>query len=180
LSECLKVAFLLAPFHRASEVWSSIRVAPRSVMSVTRGLGDDLFSGVAASCHRAGAGNVADGPKAHRALLAVSPAFTGVSGVTGTKEAAALDDLSLMRVVDVGRASFSRAMYCHTSSSVQLEIGNTRMCSPGCTRVFVQAPEFGACAFGPLARIRRREGKTALFRARLFLVAPRAAIRASN
>ena len=39
-------------------------------------------------------------------------------------------------------------MYCHTSSSVQFEIGNTRMFSPGCTRVLYRSQSSGRCAFG--------------------------------
>ena len=42
----------------------------------------------------------------------------------------------------------SRSMYCHTSSSVQLEIGNTRKCSPGCSRVLNSVHSSGRCALG--------------------------------
>ena len=42
----------------------------------------------------------------------------------------------------------SRAMYCHTSSSVQLEIGNTRKCSPGCRRVLNKLHNSGRCDLG--------------------------------
>ena len=42
----------------------------------------------------------------------------------------------------------SRAMYCHTSSSVQLEMGNTRKCSPGCRRVLNSVQSSGRCALG--------------------------------
>ena len=39
-------------------------------------------------------------------------------------------------------------MYCHTSSSVQLEIGNTRKCSPGCSRVLNSVHSSGRWALG--------------------------------
>src|SRR6218665_2530114 len=42
----------------------------------------------------------------------------------------------------------SRAMYCQTSSSVQLLIGNTRKCSPGCSRVLNSVPRSGPRALG--------------------------------
>ena len=43
---------------------------------------------------------------------------------------------------------FSRWMYCQTSSSVQLEIGNTRMLSPGCLRVLYRRHSSGRWFFG--------------------------------
>ena len=43
---------------------------------------------------------------------------------------------------------FSRSMYCHTSSSVQLEIGNTRKCSPGCRRVLNSVHSSGRWSLG--------------------------------
>ena len=42
----------------------------------------------------------------------------------------------------------SRAMYCHTSNSVQLEMGNTRKCSPGCKRVLNKFHSSGRWALG--------------------------------
>ncbi|CFP64471.1 Uncharacterised protein [Bordetella pertussis] len=39
-------------------------------------------------------------------------------------------------------------MYCHTSSSVQLEIGNTHMFSPRCTRVLNRFQSSGRWALG--------------------------------
>ena len=43
---------------------------------------------------------------------------------------------------------FSRSMYCQTSSSVQLEIGNARKCSPGCMRVLNSVHSSGRCSLG--------------------------------
>ena len=65
-------------------------------------------------------------------------------------------------------------MYCHTSSSVQLLMGNTRKCSPGCRRVLNRVHSSGA---GPWAATGRscRGGKDALLGAGLFLVAAGAA-----
>ena len=42
----------------------------------------------------------------------------------------------------------SRSMYCQTSSSVQLEIGKTRKCSPGARRVLNRVQSSGRWAFG--------------------------------
>ena len=42
----------------------------------------------------------------------------------------------------------SRSMYCHTSSSVQLLIGNTRKCSPGARRVLNSVHSSGRWSLG--------------------------------
>ncbi len=45
-------------------------------------------------------------------------------------------------------------MYCHTSSSVQFEIGNTRTCSPLRMRAVEQRPQLGPLALGiPLPEV---------------------------
>ncbi len=66
-------------------------------------------------------------------------------------------------------------MYCQTSSSVQFEIGNTRMFSPGMDAGVIQVPQFGTLRLRvPLAEF-VAEGKDALLGAGLFLVAAGAA-----
>ncbi len=66
-------------------------------------------------------------------------------------------------------------MYCQTSSSVQLLIGNTRTCSPAVHARVVQIPQLGALVLRiPLAEL-VAEREHALLCARLLLVAPRAA-----
>ena len=66
-------------------------------------------------------------------------------------------------------------MYCQTSSSVQLLIGNTRMCSPACTRALYRFHSSGRCSFGSHWPKLVAEREDALLGARLLLVAPRAA-----
>ena len=66
-------------------------------------------------------------------------------------------------------------MYCHTSSSVQLLIGNTRTCSPLCTRALYRFHSSGRWFFGSHWPNASRKREHALLRARLLLVAARAA-----
>src|ERR1017187_8787873 len=47
-----------------------------------------------------------------------------------------------------GISSFSRPMYCQMSSSVQLDRGNTLMCSPLCIRVLKMFHSSGRWLFG--------------------------------
>ena len=69
--------------------------------------------------------------------------------------AAPAHHVAAMRVVDRGqRRCSSRAMYCHTSSSVQLQIGNTRKCSPGRDARVEQRPQLGPLVLRlPLAEL---------------------------
>jgi hypothetical protein len=62
----------------ASLVWSSRRVAPRSVMVVVAVSSDDLLDGVGVRLDRRRAGNVADGAEAH---LQVDDLFAGLRQV---------------------------------------------------------------------------------------------------
>jgi len=73
----------------------------------------------------------------------------------------------------------STMMYCQMSSSVQFDSGNTRMLSPLFTRVFVDAPEFGALVLGS-RRGWRAEREDAFLGAGLFLVAAGSTERASK
>ena len=66
-------------------------------------------------------------------------------------------------------------MYCHTSSSVQLLIGNTRTCSPLCTRALYRFQSSGRWFFGSHWPNSSRKREHALLGARLLLVAARAA-----
>ena len=68
-------------------------------------------------------------------------------------------------------------MYCQTSSSVQFEIGKTRICSPLRIRAVVEVPELGPLrARVPLAEV-VAEAEDPLLRARALLVAAGAAHR---
>src|SRR2546422_3579701 len=67
----------------------------------------------------------------------------------------------------VGTARRSRSMYCQTSSSVQLLIGNTRMCSPFATRVLYRLHSSGRWFFGSHWR---SEEHTSELQSRLHLV----------
>ena len=70
---------------------------------------------------------------------------------------------------------FSRAMYCQTSSSVQLEMGKTRKCSPDCRRVLNSVHSSGRWFFGvPLPEVVPVREEP-LLRPGLFLVPPRPA-----
>ena len=56
-------------------------------------------------------------------------------------------------------------MYCQMSSSVQLESGNTRMCSPGCDAAVVQVPQLGPLVLrDPTGRTRRGTRRRAPWR----------------
>ena len=48
----------------------------------------------------------------------------------------------------LGNSSFSRSMYCHTSISVQLEIGKARMFSPLCERALYRSQSSGRWFLG--------------------------------
>ncbi len=61
------------------------------------------------------------------------------------------------------------------SSSVQFEIGKTRIDSPGATLGVVDLPHFRPLVFRVPAMLRIAEGEDALLGAGLLLVAPRAA-----
>ena len=67
----------------ASEVWSSSRVAPRSVMVVVAVSAMIVADVCGVGLDRRRAGDVADGAEAHRDVSTMSPSFAGVSGVTG-------------------------------------------------------------------------------------------------
>ena len=69
----------------ASLVWSSRRVAPRSVIVARGRLDDDRLDGRRVRCHRRRAGDVADGAEAHRDLLdALRRRAAASASVTGT------------------------------------------------------------------------------------------------
>ena len=116
----------------------------------------------------AGAGHVADGAEAHASssngILAVS-----VSARSGRRQQhpVAPEDQPLVARSRSTAARAPRArMYCHTSSSVQFEIGNTRTCSPvldggrcRCSRARGAAPS------GPTGRARRGTRRRAPWRA---------------
>ena len=70
---------------------------------------------------------------------------------------------------------FSALMYSHTSSSVQLDSGNTRMDSPGLDAGIEQPPQLGPLIARVPAVAGRAVREDALLGAAFFLVAPRAA-----
>ena len=63
-------------------------------------------------------------------------------------------------------------MYCQTSSSVQLEIGNTRMCSPGRWRPLYSDHSSGRWFFGSHWPNSSRMREESLLGTRLLLVSP--------
>jgi hypothetical protein len=77
LRSSIEKTFLLALLHRRLGGLVVERVAPRSVIVVSRGLGQDGVDRVGVGLDRRGAGDVADGAKTHPQLLDRSPGGPG-------------------------------------------------------------------------------------------------------